>query len=117
MRSTCSALQLLPVALGCYLAAGLMGIVQGASGGTWIADNLNQAHMDYFFWLLAGLQVGLQMECDVSLQWSGHLRHDSCCMQQQPPLCYVGVHPYLLPLRLASCVQARSVLCRTSLAK
>ena len=32
--------------------------LQAISGGMWIADNLNDGHMDYFFWLLAVLQVG-----------------------------------------------------------
>lgn len=57
MRSTCSALQLVATACGNYLAAALVGIVQSISNGSWIADNLNQAHIDYFFFLLAVLQV------------------------------------------------------------
>jgi peptide/histidine transporter 3/4 len=57
MRSTCSALQLVATACGNYLAAALVGIVQSISHGSWIADNLNQAHIDYFFILLAVLQV------------------------------------------------------------
>ncbi|GAB4822621.1 hypothetical protein N2152v2_009667 [Parachlorella kessleri] len=57
MRSTCSALQLVATAAGNYLAAALVANVQAISGGVWIADNLNDGHMDYFFWLLAVLQA------------------------------------------------------------
>ncbi len=50
MRSTCAAMQLLASALGSYLAAALVSIVQAISGGTWVPDNVNDGHMDYFFW-------------------------------------------------------------------
>lgn len=57
MRSTCAALQLLTTGLGSYVAAALVAIIQaitktGSSPG-WIADNVNQGHMDYFFFTLA----------------------------------------------------------------
>ncbi|XP_027334609.1 protein NRT1/ PTR FAMILY 8.1-like [Abrus precatorius] len=61
MRSFCSALQLITVALGQYLSSLLVTIVtkittkNGSPG--WIPDNLNYGHIDYFFWLLAGLSV------------------------------------------------------------
>ncbi|XP_061373998.1 protein NRT1/ PTR FAMILY 8.1-like isoform X2 [Gastrolobium bilobum] len=61
MRSLCSALQLLTVALGQYLSSLLVTIVtkistrNGSLG--WIPDNLNYGHIDYFFWLLAVLSV------------------------------------------------------------
>ncbi|XP_050275696.1 protein NRT1/ PTR FAMILY 8.3-like [Quercus robur] len=59
MRSLCSALSLLTTSLGNYLSALILTIVtylttQGGSTG-WIPDNLNEGHLDYFFWLLAGL--------------------------------------------------------------
>ncbi|XP_059447056.1 protein NRT1/ PTR FAMILY 8.3-like [Corylus avellana] len=59
MRSLCSALSLLTTALGNYLSSFILTIVtylttQGGSTG-WIPDNLNEGHLDYFFWLLAGL--------------------------------------------------------------
>jgi peptide/histidine transporter 3/4 len=59
MRSLCSALSLLTTALGNYLSSLILTIVtylttQGGSTG-WIPDNLNEGHLDYFFWLLAGL--------------------------------------------------------------
>ncbi|KAJ1381113.1 PTR2 family proton/oligopeptide symporter, conserved site [Sesbania bispinosa] len=61
MRSLCSALSLLTVALGQYLSSLLVTIVtkistrNGSPG--WIPDNLNYGHIDYFFWLLALLSV------------------------------------------------------------
>ncbi|CAI0475543.1 unnamed protein product [Linum tenue] len=56
MRSLCSALSLTTVALGNYLSSLLVTIVTGLGGKPgWIPDNLNYGHVDYFFWLLAGL--------------------------------------------------------------
>nr|XP_043622137.1 protein NRT1/ PTR FAMILY 8.2-like [Erigeron canadensis] len=61
MRSLCAALQLTITALGSYVSALLVTIVtfittrDGNPG--WITDNLNYGHLDYFFWLLAGLSV------------------------------------------------------------
>jgi len=57
MRSCASAIQLLTVGIGAYVAAALVAIVQAitTAGGApgWIADNLNQGHLDYFFFTLA----------------------------------------------------------------
>ncbi|CAL5213918.1 unnamed protein product [Lathyrus oleraceus] len=59
MRSFCSALALLTNSLGNYLSSLIVIIVDyittedGKFG--WITDNLNEGHLDYFFWLLAGL--------------------------------------------------------------
>lgn len=59
MRSLCSALSLLTTALGNYLSSFILTVVTyftTAGGKTgWIPDNLNKGHLDYFFWLLAGL--------------------------------------------------------------
>ncbi|CAI9106917.1 OLC1v1006164C1 [Oldenlandia corymbosa var. corymbosa] len=61
MRSLCSALSLTTTALGNYLSSLLVWIVTQYStkGGKpgWIPDNLNYGHLDYFFWMLAGLSV------------------------------------------------------------
>ncbi|XP_027340578.1 protein NRT1/ PTR FAMILY 8.3-like isoform X3 [Abrus precatorius] len=59
MRSLCSALSLLTTSLGNYLSSFILTVVtyfttQGGNPG-WIPDNLNEGHLDYFFWLLAGL--------------------------------------------------------------
>ncbi|KAL5554161.1 hypothetical protein UlMin_041562 [Ulmus minor] len=61
MRSLCSALSLLTNSLGNYLSSLILTIVthittEGGKAG-WIPDNLNEGHLDYFFWLLAGLSL------------------------------------------------------------
>ncbi|CAL0329847.1 unnamed protein product [Lupinus luteus] len=61
MRSLCSALSLLTTALGNYLNSLILTLVsyfttQGGKPG-WIPNNLNEGHVDYFFWLLAGLSI------------------------------------------------------------
>ncbi|KAE9601028.1 hypothetical protein Lal_00039174 [Lupinus albus] len=61
MRSLCSALSLLTTALGNYLNSLILSLVtyfttQGQNPG-WIPNNLNEGHVDYFFWLLAGLSI------------------------------------------------------------
>ncbi|MED6122864.1 hypothetical protein PIB30_043875 [Stylosanthes scabra] len=59
MRSFCSALALLTNSLGNYLSSVVVTIVaklttkDGSHG--WLPDNLNEGHLDYFFWLLAAL--------------------------------------------------------------
>lgn len=61
MRSLCSALSLTTIALGNYLSTMLVTVVakvttkDGKPG--WIADNLNEGHLDYFFALLAVLSL------------------------------------------------------------
>ena len=61
MRSLCSALSLLTTSLGNYLSSFILTMVTyfTTTGGKpgWIPDNLNEGHLDYFFWLLAGLSV------------------------------------------------------------
>ncbi|KAI3425784.1 hypothetical protein D9Q98_007759 [Chlorella vulgaris] len=57
MRSTCSALQLIATALGSYLASLLVIIVQDISNGSWVPDNVNDGHMDYFFIMMAVLML------------------------------------------------------------
>ncbi|XWS69434.1 hypothetical protein CRYUN_Cryun04dG0178600 [Craigia yunnanensis] len=59
MRSLCSAFSLLTTSLGNYLSSFILTLVtyfttKGGQPG-WIPDNLNKGHLDYFFWLLAGL--------------------------------------------------------------
>lgn len=59
MRSLCSALYLLTSSLGSYLSTLIVTIVTSITtkGGKqgWIPDNLNEGHLDYYFWLLASL--------------------------------------------------------------
>uniref|UniRef100_A0ACD5TWH0 Uncharacterized protein n=3 Tax=Avena sativa TaxID=4498 RepID=A0ACD5TWH0_AVESA len=59
MRSLCSAFALVTVSLGSYLSSFILTLVsyfttQGGQLG-WIPDNLNEGHLDRFFWLIAGL--------------------------------------------------------------
>ncbi|XP_024312586.1 protein NRT1/ PTR FAMILY 8.3 isoform X3 [Brachypodium distachyon] len=59
MRSLCSAFALLTVSLGSYLSSFILTLVsyfttRGEQMG-WIPDNLNEGHLDRFFWLVAGL--------------------------------------------------------------
>uniref|UniRef100_A0ACD5XJA7 Uncharacterized protein n=1 Tax=Avena sativa TaxID=4498 RepID=A0ACD5XJA7_AVESA len=59
MRSLCSALGLLTVSLGSYLSSLVVTVVSSVTtrGGEpgWIPDNLNDGHLDRFFWLIAAL--------------------------------------------------------------
>ncbi|KAK7359541.1 hypothetical protein VNO77_01502 [Canavalia gladiata] len=61
MRSFCSALALLTNSIGNYLSSLILIIVDylttkdGNFG--WITNNLNEGHLDFFFWLLAGLSL------------------------------------------------------------
>ncbi|KAJ7513706.1 hypothetical protein O6H91_23G011600 [Diphasiastrum complanatum] len=61
IRGVSSGLQLTTLALGNFLSSLLVTIVtrvtkHGSNPG-WIADNLNAAHLDYFYWLLVVLSV------------------------------------------------------------
>uniref|UniRef100_A0A0D9VJU4 Major facilitator superfamily (MFS) profile domain-containing protein n=1 Tax=Leersia perrieri TaxID=77586 RepID=A0A0D9VJU4_9ORYZ len=59
MKSTCTALALLTVALGSYLSSLIYAVVEAftAAAGRpgWISDDLNQGHLDYFFWMMAAM--------------------------------------------------------------
>ena len=59
MKSTCTSLALLTIALGSFLSSSIYAIVAAftATGGSagWISDNLNQGHLDYFFWAMAAM--------------------------------------------------------------
>lgn len=59
MRSLCSAFALITVSLGSYISSIILTLVayittQGGDPG-WIPDNLNEGHLDRFFWLIAGI--------------------------------------------------------------
>lgn len=59
MKTLCTALGFLAVAAGGYLSSLLLTVVQWATatGGRpgWIPDDLNEGHLDRFFWMMAGL--------------------------------------------------------------
>ncbi|KAG8071985.1 hypothetical protein GUJ93_ZPchr0006g43358 [Zizania palustris] len=59
MKSTCTSLALLTIALGSYMSSIIYAIVEAftATAGTpgWISDDLNQGHLDYFFWMMAAM--------------------------------------------------------------
>ncbi|KAL6854414.1 hypothetical protein ACP4OV_019317 [Aristida adscensionis] len=61
MKSLGGSLAPLEVAAGSYLNSAVLGAVASvtARGGApgWIPDNLNQGHLDYFFWLMAAMSV------------------------------------------------------------
>uniref|UniRef100_A0ACD5VWI6 Uncharacterized protein n=1 Tax=Avena sativa TaxID=4498 RepID=A0ACD5VWI6_AVESA len=61
MKSMGTALAQLAVAAGNYLNSAVLGLVASATARGddpgWIPDNLNQGHLDYFFWTMAGVSV------------------------------------------------------------
>lgn len=61
LRSMGLALYLSIFGLGSFLSSFLISVIEEATGrdeqGSWFADNLNKAHLDYFYWLLVGLSV------------------------------------------------------------
>jgi peptide/histidine transporter 3/4 len=61
MKSLGSALAHLAIACGNYLNSALVGAVASATTGGgkpgWIPDNLDEGHLDYFFWFMAALSA------------------------------------------------------------
>nr|CAB3501476.1 unnamed protein product [Digitaria exilis] len=61
MRSLCSALALLTVALGSYLSSlvvtAVAWLTTRGGGVGWIPDDLDDGHLDRFFWLLAAMSA------------------------------------------------------------
>jgi solute carrier family 15 (peptide/histidine transporter), member 3/4 len=59
MKTMCTSFALLTVALGSYMSSLIYAVVDAltATGGRpgWISDNLNEGHLDYFFWTMAAL--------------------------------------------------------------
>ncbi|KAI3464330.1 hypothetical protein Pfo_020993 [Paulownia fortunei] len=49
------------IGIGGFLSSFLISVIEKASSGhghdSWFSDNLNRAHLDYFYWLLAGLSA------------------------------------------------------------
>ncbi|KAF7124619.1 hypothetical protein RHSIM_Rhsim12G0006800 [Rhododendron simsii] len=61
LKSVGLALYLSIFGVGSFLSSFLISVVESTTGGdgqdSWIADNLNRAHLDYFYGLLAGLSA------------------------------------------------------------
>ncbi|CAD6235721.1 unnamed protein product [Miscanthus lutarioriparius] len=59
MRSVGLALSLSAMGAGSYASSVLVSVIDWATRNwgaeSWFSDNLNRAHLDYFYWLLAGL--------------------------------------------------------------
>lgn len=57
-RSISSAVFLSEIGIGSWLSTAIVKIIEKASGGVqkgWLRDDLNKSHLDYFYWVLAGI--------------------------------------------------------------
>uniref|UniRef100_A0ACD5WFD8 Uncharacterized protein n=1 Tax=Avena sativa TaxID=4498 RepID=A0ACD5WFD8_AVESA len=61
LRSLGLALCLSVLGIGGFISSALISLIDGVTsnngGDSWFADNLNRAHLDYFYWLLAGVSA------------------------------------------------------------
>ena len=59
MRSTAAALFWLAMSIGNYMGTFLVTVVHHCTGkgGDWLQDNINRGKLDYYYWLVTGLQV------------------------------------------------------------
>lgn len=61
LRSLGLALYFSVMGIGGFISSALISFIDRVTrtggGGGWFADNLNRAHLDYFYWLLAGLSA------------------------------------------------------------
>ncbi|KAL3503872.1 hypothetical protein ACH5RR_033713 [Cinchona calisaya] len=61
LKSIGLALYLSIFGMGSFLSSFLISVIEKATGGdgrdSWFSSNLNKAHLDYFYWLLAGLSA------------------------------------------------------------
>ncbi|KAG8378480.1 hypothetical protein BUALT_Bualt08G0141500 [Buddleja alternifolia] len=59
LKTTGIALYVSVLGIGSFLSSFLVFVVEKATSGNgrdgWFSDNLNRAHLDYFYWLLAGI--------------------------------------------------------------
>lgn len=61
LKSLAIALYLSIFGIGNFLSNSLISIIEKTTSGggkdSWFSDNLNRAHFDYFYWLLAGISI------------------------------------------------------------
>lgn len=61
LKSIGLAINLSILGVGSFISSFLVSSVQNATKGNgqggWFSDNLNRAHLDYFYWLLAGMSA------------------------------------------------------------
>ncbi|GAA0167554.1 transporter [Lithospermum erythrorhizon] len=61
LRSIGLSLYLSIFGIGSYLSSFLIALIENITGAngqdSWFSDNLNKAHLDYFYWLLAGMSL------------------------------------------------------------
>lgn len=61
LRSIGLSLYLSIFGIGSYLSSFLISVIENITGAngqdSWFSDNLNKAHLDYFYWLLAGMSL------------------------------------------------------------
>ncbi|KAJ8539571.1 hypothetical protein K7X08_013823 [Anisodus acutangulus] len=74
-RSISSALFLSEIGIGSWLSSAIVKIVESATGGVeegWIRNNLNKSKLDYFYWILTGINgVNLLVYLVVALRYKG----------------------------------------------
>ncbi|KAK8577670.1 hypothetical protein V6N13_027937 [Hibiscus sabdariffa] len=85
MRSMFSAFSLTSLALGSYLSTVLVTVtkITTRDENGWIPDNLNRGHLDYFFWLLAILNL---LNFIVYLWIARWYTYKKVAQQSTPPL-------------------------------
>ena len=86
MKSMGAALAQLAISAGNYLNSAVLGVVASATGRGgapgWIPDDLNEGHLDYFFWLLAALSaLGFSAYLHFARVYVVKKRNDSASVQ------------------------------------